>query len=198
MRRLIAIEFLSVDGVMQGLGSPDEDREGGFEHGGWGAPYAEAIHASSASGGLGGTTAYLFGRKTYEKMAAFWPSVPDGNPIAAHMNATEKHVATGTMTEFGWHNTRALSGDLVDGVEALKRAGDGAIAILGSGVLVRALLEAGLIDGLRLFVHPLILGSGKRLFGDLESPRALALTGCNTTPMGSLVLEYDVEHDDEP
>ncbi|MFF2277110.1 dihydrofolate reductase family protein [Agromyces sp. NPDC058126] len=193
MRRVIAIEFLSVDGVMQGLGSPDEDREGGFEHGGWGAPYADAIHASSGSDGLGGTTAYLFGRKTYEKMAAYWPSVSDDDPIAAHLNATEKHVVTGTLTEFGWRNTQPLAGDLVDGVRALKQAGDGDIAILGSGVLVRALLRQDLVDGLRLFVHPLIIGSGKRLFGELESPRPLRLTGFDTTPLGSLVLAYDLE-----
>jgi len=194
MRRLIAIEFLSVDGVMQGLGSPDEDREGGFEHGGWGAPYAEAIHASTAAGGLGGTTAYLFGRRTYEKMAAFWPTMPDENPMAAHLNATEKHVVTRSVATFDWANTRPLAGDVADGVRALKQAGDGDIAILGSGVLVRSLLRADLIDGMRLFVHPLLLGSGKRLFGELEAPRPLVLTGFDTTSMGSLVLAYDVEH----
>ncbi|MFF2272873.1 dihydrofolate reductase family protein [Agromyces sp. NPDC058136] len=193
MRRLIAIEFLSVDGVMQGLGSPDEDREGGFEHGGWGAPYADAIHASSGSGGIGGTTAYLFGRKTYEKMAAYWPSVSDDDPIAAHLNATEKHVVTGTLTEFGWRNTRPVTGDLVDGIHALKQAGDGDIAVLGSGVLVQALLRQNLVDGLRLFVHPLLIGSGKRLFGELPSPRPLRLTAFDTTPRGSLVLAYDLE-----
>lgn len=192
MRRVIAIEFLSVDGVMQGLGSPDEDREGGFEHGGWGAPYAEAIHASRAAGGLGGTTAYLFGRKTYEKMAAYWPTVSDEDPMAAHLNATEKHVVTGTLTEFEWANTRPMTGDLVEGVQALKREGDGDIAVLGSGVLVRALLQQDLVDGLRLFVHPLLLGSGKRLFGDLASPRPLRLTAFDTTPLGSLVLAYDL------
>ncbi len=193
MRNLVAIEFLSVDGVMQGPGSPDEDREGGFEHGGWGAPFAEAIHASSGSAGLGGTSAYLFGRKTYEKMAAFWPYAPDSNPMAAHLNATEKHVATMTLTTLEWRNARVLNGDLADGVRALKRSGEGDIAILGSGVLVRALMREDLIDTLRLFVHPLILGSGKRLFGDLPAPRPLKLVHSDTTSMGSLVLSYDIE-----
>lgn len=195
MRRLIAIEFLSVDGVMQGLGSPDEDREGGFEHGGWGAPYADAIHASTVAEGLGRTTAYLFGRKTYEKMAAFWPSVPDENPMAAHLNATEKYVASRSLTTFDWANTRPLAGDTTDGVRALKRTGEGDLAILGSGVLVRSLLRADLIDGFRLFVHPLLLGSGKRLFGELESPRPLVLTAFDTAAAGSLVLSYDLERD---
>lgn len=192
MRKLIAIEFLSLDGVMQGLGSPDEDREGGFEHGGWGAPYAEAIHSSSGAEDLADTSAYLFGRKTYLKMAAFWPRVADDNPMAAHLNRTEKHVVTSTLTTFDWLNARALTGEVVDGVRALKGAGEGNIAILGSGVLVRSLLQAGLIDSMRLFIHPLILGSGKRLFGTLPAPRTLSLTRSEATSMGTLVLSYEL------
>lgn len=192
MRRLIAVEFLSIDGVMQGLGSPDEDREGGFEHGGWGAPYAEAIHASRGADGLSETTAYLFGRKTYEKMAAFWPHVPDDNPMAAHLNATEKHVVASAPLAFDWYGTRALTGELDQEVQALKNAGEGNITILGSGVLVRSLMQAEMIDTLRLFIHPLILGSGKRLFGGLPVPQNLTLVDSETTSMGTLVLSYDV------
>ena len=192
MRRLIAVEFLSLDGVMQGLGSPDEDREGGFEHGGWGAPYAEAIHASRGADGLSETTAYLFGRKTYEKMAAFWPHVPDDNPMAAHLNATEKHVVASAPLAFDWYGTRALTGELRQEVQALKNAGEGNITILGSGVLVRSLMQAEMIDALRLFIHPLVLGSGKRLFGDLPTPQNLTLVDSETTSMGTLVLSYDV------
>lgn len=192
MRTLVAIEFLSLDGVMQGLGSPDEDREGGFEHGGWGAPYAEAIHASSGQSGLSGTTAYLFGRKTYDKMASFWPHQPRSNPMAAHLNATPKYVVSSTVTTVDWSNASVLSGDCHEAVSRLKGSGEGSIAILGSGVLVRDLMRADLVDTLRLFIHPLVLGSGKRLFGDLDAPRSLTLTGCDTTPMGSLVVSYDV------
>ncbi|WP_406249569.1 dihydrofolate reductase family protein [Microbacterium sp. M] len=192
MRRLIAVEFLSLDGVMQGLGSPDEDREGGFEHGGWGAPYAEAIHASRGADGLSETTAYLFGRKTYEKMAAFWPHVPDDNPMAAHLNATEKNVVASAPLAFDWHGTRALTGELDQELQALKNVGEGNITILGSGVLVRSLMQAEMIDTLRLFIHPLILGSGKRLFGDLPVPQNLTLVDSETTSMGTLVLSYDV------
>lgn len=192
MRRLIAVEFLSLDGVMQGLGSPDEDREGGFEHGGWGAPYAEAIHASRGADGLSETTAYLFGRKTYEKMAAFWPHVPDDNPMAAHLNATEKHVVASAPLAFDWYCTRALTGELDQEVQALKNTGEGNITILGSGVLVRSLMQAEMIDALRLFIHPLVLGSGKRLFGDLPTPQNLTLVDSETTSMGTLVLSYDV------
>lgn len=192
MRKLVAIEFLSVDGVMQGLGSPDEDREGGFEHGGWGAPYVEEVHTTTSAGGFANTTAYLFGRKTYEKMAAHWPFVPEDNPIAAHLNTTQKYVATNTLTAFDWHNTQGLRGDVTAQVRALKQSGTGDIAILGSGALVRSLLRDDLIDTLRLFIHPLLLGSGKKLFGELAFPRPLTLTRTDTTSLGSIALSYDL------
>ena len=191
MRTLAVIEFLTVDGVMQGLGSPDEDRDGGFEHGGWGAPYAQAIQESvSAGGGLAQTTAYLFGRRTYEKMAAFWPSQPDSNPMAAHLNATRKFVATRTLRALDWPNAQVLDGDLDTAVAKLKADGDGDIAVLGSGVLVHELMRHDLVDELRLFVHPLLLGTWKRLFRDLPAPRELTLTEHSVTSSGSLVLRY--------
>src|SRR4029077_17425194 len=99
MRTLTIIEFVTLDGVMQGLGSPDEDRDGGFEHGGWAAPYGDAGQAAAAAGGLRCTRAYLFGRRTYLKMADFWPPQPDTNPMARHLNTTEKYVATRTPFE---------------------------------------------------------------------------------------------------
>jgi dihydrofolate reductase len=189
MRTLAAIEFLTVDGVMQGLGSPEEDTEGGFTHGGWGAPFAGAI----PFGDLGDTSAYQYGRRTYEKMAAFWPHQPDSNPIAAHMNARPKFVATRTLTSLDWPGAQVLEGDLVSAVSAIKREGSGTIAILGSGVLVHELMTHHLVDELRLFVHPLLLGTGKRLFRDLPAPQALRLTDFATTDLGTLVLSYALE-----
>ncbi len=188
MRTLAAIEFLTVDGVMQGLGSPEEDTEGGFAYGGWGAPFAPATPLSD----LGDTTAYLFGRKTYEKMAAFWPGQPDANPIAAHMNATPKYVATRTLTSLRWPGSEVLQGDLVTAVSQLKQNGEGTVAILGSGVLVHELMAHHLIDELRLFVHPLLLGAGKRLFRERPAPQALRLVDSSTTALGTLVLRYAV------
>jgi dihydrofolate reductase len=120
MRKLVVIEFVTLDGVVQGLGSPDEDRDGGFEHGGWGAPYLDETQGAAAVEGLASTTAYLFGRKTYEKMAAFWPHQPGDNPLAAHLNATPKYVATRTLTSVGWANARVLAGDLVPAVKDLQ------------------------------------------------------------------------------
>lgn len=193
MRTLAVIEFLTVDGVMQGFGSPDEDTEGGFTHGGWGAPYAHAIEVPSGEEGLAGTTAYLLGRKTYEKMAAFWPFQPDDNPMAAHLNATPKYVATRTLATLDWPGSQVLAGELDEAVSALKRTGEGTIAVLGSGVLVHDLMKRDLVDELRLFIHPLLLGTGKRLFRDLPQPRVLQLTEFSTTNLGTLVLRYSVQ-----
>ena len=171
MRRLAVIEFVTLDGVMQGLGSADEDREGGFEYGGWGAPYGDVVLGQKAGEGLAETTAYLFGRRTYEKMAAHWPHQPDDDPIAAHLNATPKYVVTKTLTGLDWRGSHVLDGDVVDSVNELKAQGDGTIAVLGSGVLVQTLIEHDLVDEYRLFLHPLVLGTGKQLFR--QAPRPL-------------------------
>ena len=189
MRTLAVIEFLTLDGVMQGLGSPDEDRDGGFEYGGWAAPYGDEV-ARRAGEGIGGTTAYLFGRRTYEHMAAHWPHEPDTNPIARHLNATPKYVATRTLTSLDWTGSHVLSGDVVASVNELKAAGEGSIGVLGSGLLVQTLIENDLIDEYRLFVHPLILGAGKRLFRETSHPLPLRLTACTPTSTGVLMLAY--------
>jgi dihydrofolate reductase len=191
MRKLVIIEFVTLDGVMQGLGSPDEDRDGGFEHGGWAAPYVDQVQQKAATNGVRSTSAYLFGRRTYEKMLGFWPSQPDSNPIAAHLNATPKYVATRTLSEFSWPNTDRLHGTLSEAVAALKSTGEGNIAVLGSGVLVAELMTRDLVDEYRLFLHPLLLGNGKRLFRTLSQPRPLRLTGCTATATGVLLLTYE-------
>src|ERR1700722_7728094 len=195
MRQLSVIEFVTLDGVMQGLGSPDEDRDGGFEHGGWAAPYGDQIQQAAALEGMQTTTAYLFGRRTYEKRLDFWPQQPDANPMAAHLNATPKYVATRTVKEaqLTWANAEVLSGDLEAGVRALKAEGEGTIAVLGSGVLVQELAALDLVDGYRLFLHPLLLGTGKRLFRQLEPqqpPRPLRLLSAEPTSTGVVMLSY--------
>ena len=125
MRTLTAVEFLTLDGVMQGFGGADEDREGAFEHGGWGAPYASEEIGQRAGQGIGATTAYLFGRKTYEHMAARWPNEPDENPIARHLNSTPKYVVTRTLTSLDWAGSQILDGDVVESVNHLKSYGEG-------------------------------------------------------------------------
>jgi dihydrofolate reductase len=191
MRKLIVIEFVTLDGVMQGLGSPDEDRDGGFEHGGWAAPYAAEDQAAAAVEGLKSTTAYLFGRRTYEKMIGYWPDQPDENPMAAHLNATPKYVATRTLTSLSWSNSQVLDGELGPAVQDLKSRGDGNIAVLGSGVLVQDLIADDLVDGYRLFLHPLLLGTGKRLFREMDRPCRLRLVDCTPTSTGVVMLSYD-------
>src|SRR5215207_9208119 len=152
MRKLTVIEFVTLDGVMQGLGSPDEDRDGGFEHGGWAAPFFDDVQGAAAVEGLKSTTAYLFGRKTYQHMAAYWPNQSNENPMAAHLNATPKYVATRTLTSLTWSNARVLDGELAPAVRNLKAQGDGNLAVLGSGALAQELISNDLVDGYSLFL----------------------------------------------
>jgi dihydrofolate reductase len=190
MRKLAVIEFLTLDGVMQGLGSPDEDREDGFQYGGWGQRYGDEVLGQKAAEDMRETTAYLFGRKTYEKMAAYWPHQPDDHPMAAHLNAAPKYVVTRTLSRLEWAESVALDGDVKESVTALKAQGEGTIAVLGSGELVQALIENELVDEYRLFVHPLVLGAGKRLFREYPRPLWLQLVDCTPTSTGVLLLTY--------
>ena len=190
MRKLSIIEFVTLDGVTQGLGGPDEDTEGGFEYGGWSAPYGDEVFARSAGQGMSETTAYLFGRKTYEKMAAHWPREPDTNPVAASLNAAPKYVVTSTLTSADWAGAHIVSGDAAAAVSRLKAGGEGTIAVLGSVMLVQTLVEHDLIDEYRIFVHPLVLGAGKKLFREYPRPLRLRLVSCTQTTTGVLMLGY--------
>lgn len=186
MRKLNLVEFLSVDGVMQGLAGPDGD----FPYPGWGLDYPVEVEEDPDSDTFAGTSAYLFGRRTFEEMQAFWPHQPDDNPMAASLNAAQKYVVSSTMNDAPWAPTTVISGDVAASVAALKADGEGAIVVLGSGQLARFLLSAGLVDGLTLFVHPLLLGTGTRLFGDLPGLHRLHLESSATSGHGSLVLNY--------
>ena len=190
MRRLIVNEFLSVDGVMQGPGSPDEDRDGGFEHGGWQIEYFDEGVLASAQEGMAKADAYLFGRRTYQIMAAHWPTAPADDPFASHLNATQKYVASRTLQQLEWQNSQLLQGDAADAVARLKEQPGGDIVVLGSGDLVQTLAAHGLVDEFGLIVSPLVLGSGKRLFRDAELVRRLTLVSSESTPKGNLLLSY--------
>ena len=195
MRKLGVVEFVTLDGVMQGLGGPDEDRDGGFDQGGWSAPYGDEVLARHAGQGIGQTSAYLFGRKTYEHMAAHWPTEPDDNPIAMSLNATPKYVATRTLgpRDVDWANCHIIEGDVVDAVRKLKAGGEGFVTVLGSGVLVQTLIANDLIDIYQIMLHPLVLGTGKRLFREYPHPLRLRLTECTQTTTGVLLLTYEPE-----
>ena len=123
MRKLAVVEFVTLDGVMQGLGGPDEDREGGFDHGGWSAPYGDEVLATQAGQGIGQTTAYLFGRRTYQHMAAHWPHQSAENPMAASLNAMPKYVATRTLRQqdLEWANCHVVDGDVIEAVGSSNR-----------------------------------------------------------------------------
>jgi dihydrofolate reductase len=190
MGKLVVIEFLSLDGVMQAPGSPDEDTEGGFEHGGWQRPYADDVLGAAAAEGMAATEAYLFGRKTYEGMARYWPTAPADDPFAAHLNPTPKYVASKTLQSLAWQNSTLIEGDVRAAVAGLKERIGGNIAVLGSGGLVHTLMEGDLVDEYRLFVQPIVIGSGKRLFRGSDQVRRLRLVHSATTGTGALVLAY--------
>jgi len=189
MRTLRAVEFVTLDGVMQGFDGPDDDP--GFTHGGWGLPYQSPDSVQRGTESSASAVTYLLGRKSYERMIAFWPHQPDSNRMAAQLNAAPKVIATRTLTELSWNATR-LDGELVPAVRALKQEGDDSLVILGSGEIVRQLIAARLLDHLTLFVHPLVLGAGGRVFPPLDEPLSLALRGSFTTSAGVIVLDYDV------
>ena len=190
MRTLTVIEFLSLDGVMQAPGDPDEDTEGGFQHGGWQRPYFDDVLGAGAAEGMAGTDAYLFGRKTYEIMASYWPTAPDDDPYAGHLNSTAKYVASTTLQSTDWQNSTLLKGDVADEVANLKEQPGRNIAVLGSGDLVQTLIKNDLVDEYSLMVFPIVLGTGKRLFRDTGQTRSLRLVDSKTTSTGGLMLTY--------
>jgi dihydrofolate reductase len=190
MRKLRIIEFLSLDGVMQAPGAPDEDTEGGFRHGGWAVPYHDEVLGATAAEGMAATDAYLFGRKTYEKMAAYWPTAPQEDPLAGHLNNTAKYVASTTLENAGWQNTTVIKGDVVEEISKLKQQPGKNIAVLGSGDLVQTLIEHDVIDEYFLTVYPLVLGKGKRLFRDVDQTKTLRLLDSKTTSTGGVMLSY--------
>ena len=186
--RIVAFESVTLDGVMQAPGRLDEDTRGGFTHGGWAAPYAHPMmweHMSSGSGG-----ALLFGRRTYEDFFAVWPKQPD-NPFTPVLNAATKHVASRTLEEpLPWENSHLLEGDAVGAVAELRRQPGDDVVILGSGDLVRSLLPHALIDEFVLLIHPLVLGSGQRLFADEGPESPLRLVESKATPTGVLIATF--------
>ena len=190
MRTLKVIEFMSLDGVVQAPGDPDEDRDGGFEHGGWQRPYFDEIFVQQAGPGMSTTHAQLFGRRTFEKMAAFWPTQGDDDPFAKHLNHVQKYVASRTLTETSWGPTTILSGDVPSQVRELKERDDGTISVLGSPGLVQTLMAHDLVDEYAIAIHPVVLGSGKKLFRDAEQVRRLDLVGSVTTTTGVLMTTY--------
>lgn len=190
MRKLIVAAFISLDGVMQAPGGPNEDTHGGFRYGGWVVPYADEASGQAMQVLFSRPFELLLGRRTYEIFAGYWPHVNAGHPIADLFNAVPKHVATHHPETLVWQNSHGLGDDVVEAIRVLKRQEGADLLTQGSGELVRQLLAAGLVDELRLMMHPILLGTGKRLFGDDAQAAAFRLASSTSTPAGVVIAHY--------
>lgn len=189
--KVVVTNSLTLDGVMQAPGRPDEGRRGGFEHGGWAQPYIDAVMGEEMGKGMAQAPALLFGRRTYEDFASFWPNQPEPNPFTAVLNNAHKFVASTTLEEpLPWMNSTLLKGDAAEAVAKLKEELGKDIAILGSGELVQSLMRRNLVDEYVLLIHPLVLGSGRRLFTDGGSFATLRLIDTKTTTTGVVIATY--------
>jgi dihydrofolate reductase len=189
MSKVVVVESVTLDGVMQAPGRPDEDTRGGFEHGGWAVRYSDEVMGEAMGEGMANTGAMLLGRRTYEDFAGYWPRQAD-NPITEHLNRAQKYVVSGSLHEpLPWQNSTLVDGDPIEEVARLRKESVGNLSVLGSGVLVRSLARHGLVDEYVLLIHPLVLGIGSRLFGDHEVG-ALRLVDSVTTTTGVLIATY--------
>jgi dihydrofolate reductase len=197
MSKVVVLTNLTLDGVMQAPARSDEDRRGGFAHGGWATPYNAMMGLFSATQAQAGAAAanigaLLFGRRTYEDFYAVWPSRTD-NPFTPVLNATQKYVASTTLSEpLPWINSTLLRGDAAEAVARLKEESGTDFTILGSGELVQSLMRRNLVDEYVLLVHPLVLGSGRRLFPDGGASAVLRLVDTKTTATGVMTATYQL------
>ncbi len=192
MSRLVITNNLTLDGVMQSPSHPDEDRRGGFEHGGWAPPYADHVMGEFMAKGIEQGGSMLFGRRTYEQFASYWPHQSDDNPYAAVLNRRRKYVVSTTLGEpLPWANSTLLEG--VEAVASLKEQPAGDMVVLGSGELSRSLMQHGLVDEYVLSIHPLVLGSGRRLFPEGSPYAKLDLVDSVTTTTGVVIGTFRPE-----
>jgi dihydrofolate reductase len=187
MRKLAVNPFVSLDGVMQAPGTPEEDPTGGFTHGGWSVNYWDDEMMGRMAGG--GPYELLLGRGTYEIFAAHWPY--SEGPIADQLNTTRKHVASTTLNQLEWNNSTLIAGDVADYVGTLKSEDGPEIQVQGSPGLIQTLLEHDLIDEFRIWVFPLVIGTGKRLFGDGTIPAGLKLVESKVSKTGVTINTYE-------
>ncbi|XUM03354.1 dihydrofolate reductase family protein [Streptomyces venezuelae ATCC 10712] len=192
MATLSLTQFLTLDGVIQAPGGPDEDTGGGFEHGGWSVPFGDEDFGRRITEIFERPTAFLLGRRTYDIFAGYWPKRTDPtDPVASKLNGLPKYVATTTLDSADWAGTTLLKGDVAHEVAALKERLDGEIQMHGSAGLARTLLDHDLIDTLHLHVFPVVLGTGRRLFTDGVRPTAFRLTDARTSSTGVALHTYE-------
>ncbi|HUR69186.1 MAG TPA: dihydrofolate reductase family protein [Candidatus Thermoplasmatota archaeon] len=190
MGKLIVGQFMTLDGVVQSPGMPEEDAADGFRHGGWQVPYFDQEFGEAMGPEMARSDALLLGRKTYDIFASYWPKAPADDPAALKLNAMPKYVASRTMKRADWQNTTLLRPDLKAEVARIKGLHK-EVHVIGSGDLVQSLLRERLVDELDLWVYPLVLGSGKKLFASGTVPAALKLTRSRTFGNGALLLTYE-------
>jgi len=188
MRELVVLTFTTLDGVMQAPGGPEEDPAGGFEHGGWSVGYWDEQLENVMGESMSPPFDLVLGRKTYEIFAAFWPH-SDGTAAEA-LNSATKHVASTTLKDFEWENSKLIEGDVPDGIRALKEEDGPELQVHGSANLIQTLLEHGLVDEFRLKTFPLVLGKGKRLFNGGTVPAGLEMASSQVTPGGVIAATY--------
>jgi dihydrofolate reductase len=190
MGKVVVTNHITLDGVMQAPARPDEDPRGGFAHGGWALPRNDAVMAGAMAEGMAKGGALLLGRRTYEDFYAVWPKRTD-NPFTEVLNSTQKYVASTTLQEpLPWSNSTLLAGDAAEAVARLKERPGKDLVILGSGELVQSLMRRNLIDEYLLLIHPLVLGSGRRLFRDGGAFAALRLLDAKATTAGVIIATY--------
>ena len=188
MRKIIVLTFVTIDGVMQAPGGPEEDTSGGFTYGGWTIPYFDEFLGEVMGEQMGRPFDLLLGRKTFEVFASYWP---DHEDEGAGINAATKYVASHTLTAHDWQKTVFLNDDVVNKIKALK-AGDGPdLQVHGSGDFIQTLLQHDLVDELWLKIFPIVLGTGKRLFAGGTIPAAFTLTGSQVSPAGVIIASYE-------
>ena len=189
--RIVVIENLSLDGVMQAPGAVDEDPRDGFGHGGWAMPYNDADKGRIMAGGMAQAGPLLFGRRTYDSLFTAWSGRTD-NPFSAVLDNAPKHVVSTTLAEpLPWINSSLIAGDVAAGMRRLKAASEEDITVMGSGELVRWLMSRDFVDAYVLLIHPLVLGSGRRLFPDDGGPAAFRLSDTQTTGTGVIIATFD-------
>jgi dihydrofolate reductase len=187
-RKIIAITQLTLDGVMQAPGGPEEDASNGFAYGGWAMPFGDDVVGQTLRETAAGEFDMLLGRRTYEIFAAYWPN--QEGPIAKAFNKATKYVITRTLDHLDWKNSRGIDGDAVDGVRRLKSSNGPELHIWGSSNLLQMLIAADLVDEYRLWISPVVVGGGKRLFENGVPPRSLALVATRSSPKGVLLNTY--------
>jgi dihydrofolate reductase len=192
MRKIVVSEFVTLDGVMQAPGDPNEDRDGGFDQGGWQLSYFDDIFGNVLMEAFEATGGMLLGRRTYEIFARHWPKQPADDPLAGTMNSLEKYVVSTTLREpLEWENSTLIKGDVAREIAKIKEGSGKEIQVIGSGELVQTLVREDLVDEYRLMIHPLVLGSGKRLFREGSPQKRLKLIDSKPTTTGVLILTYE-------